>query len=140
VSEQEAADLAAAQRRGDPFLVWRDAHGRQVILSLRDGWERITIGRGAAADVSLPWDSEVSRVHTELLRLGDDWAAVDNGISRNGTFVNAEPIERRRRLLDGDELRVGDTVLGFHAPFQIGDETVVAEPTDPASSGEADTP
>jgi pSer/pThr/pTyr-binding forkhead associated (FHA) protein len=131
---EESPELIAAQRRGDPYVVWSDSHQRQQVLSLRDGWDRVTVGRGAAADVSLPWDSEVSRIHAELLRLGDDWAVVDDGISRNGTFVNGERIERRRRLHDGDELRVGDTALGFHAPFQAGDETVVGS-KDPAPSG-----
>jgi hypothetical protein len=59
------------------------------VLSLQDGWDRVTVGRGAAADVSLPWDSEVSRVHAELLRLGDDWAVVDDGLSGNGTSSTA---------------------------------------------------
>ena len=131
---EESPELIAARRRGDPFVVWNDSHGHERVLSLQDGWDRVTVGRGAAADVSLPWDSEVSRVHAELLRLGDDWAVVDDGISRNGTFVNGDRIEHRRRLLDGDDLRVGDTSLRFHAPFQAGDETVVAR-NDPAPSG-----
>jgi pSer/pThr/pTyr-binding forkhead associated (FHA) protein len=134
VSEPDPT-LRAAQRLGDPYLVWKDMHSRQQVLSLRDGWEKVTIGRGSGADVSLPWDEEVSRVHVELVRIGDDWAADDDGLSRNGTFVNEERIERRRRLMDGDSLRVGATVISFNAPYQSGDETVVGEPIDPASSG-----
>jgi pSer/pThr/pTyr-binding forkhead associated (FHA) protein len=135
VSEDEQAAIVAAQRLGDPYLVWRDMHERQQVLSLRDGWERVTVGRGSGADVSLPWDEEVSRVHVEIVKVGDDWVAADDGLSRNGTFVNEEQIARRRRLLDGDSLRVGATVISFNAPYQADDETVVGEPVHPASSG-----
>jgi pSer/pThr/pTyr-binding forkhead associated (FHA) protein len=128
VPESEDAELAAAERRGDPFLVWRDSRARQQVLSLLDSWDRVTIGRGPSANVGLSWDSEVSRIHAEVVRVGDDWAVVDDGLSRNGTFVNGERIERRRRLRDGDELRVGDTAVGFRAPFQARDQTQVATP------------
>ena len=128
MSEDEQAAIVAAQRLGDPYLVWRDMHERRRVLSLRDGWERVTVGRGSGADVSLPWDSEVSRVHVELVRIGDDWAVVDDGLSTNGTFVGGERIERRRRLRDGDELRCGDTAMRYHAPFGADQSTRVAHP------------
>ena len=93
------------------------------MLSLPDTWERITIGRGMGADVALTWDQDVSRVHAELVRLADDWTVADDGLSRNGTFVNDRRVEGRRRLLDGDLLRCGDTLLLFVSPFQAEDQT-----------------
>ena len=120
---EETPDLAAARRRGDPYLVYADAHDRQRVLSLPDTWERVTIGRGMGADVALTWDPDVSRVHAELARLADDWTVVDDGLSRNGTFVNGERVAGRRRLLDGDVLLCGDTRLSFHSPFQSSDPT-----------------
>jgi len=120
---EDTPELAAARRRGDPYIVYRDAHERQRVLSLPDTWDRITIGRGMGADVALTWDPDVSRVHAELARLADDWTVIDDGLSRNGTFVNDARVEGRRRLLDGDLLRCGGTVMRFHSPFQVGDET-----------------
>ena len=38
----------------------------------------------------LTWDPDASRVHAELVRLADAWVVVDDGLSRNGTFVNGE--------------------------------------------------
>jgi pSer/pThr/pTyr-binding forkhead associated (FHA) protein len=35
--------------------------------------------------------------------------------STNGTFVNGERLERPRRLVDGDVVRVGSTELRFEA-------------------------
>jgi pSer/pThr/pTyr-binding forkhead associated (FHA) protein len=122
------SQVVAAERLGDPFLVWTDSHGRQQVLSLRDGWDKVTIGRGPSSDIGLAWDSNVSRVHAELVRIGDDWAVVDDGLSTNGTFVGGEVVERRRRLRDGDLLRCGDTELRFRAPFEGSDKTSVANP------------
>jgi hypothetical protein len=123
VAPEETPELAAAKRCGDPYLVYRDAHARQRVLSLPDTWDRVTIGRGMGADVALTWDPDVSRVHAELSRLADDWTVIDDGLSRNGTFVNDQRLEGRRRLFDGDVLRCGATPLLFHSPFQAAGET-----------------
>jgi pSer/pThr/pTyr-binding forkhead associated (FHA) protein len=132
----EQDQIAAAERLGYPYLVYRDHLGSQQVLSLQETWERITIGRGAGTDLALAWDSEVSRVHAELTRLGEDWVLVDDGLSSNGTFVNGERIERRRRLFDGDELRFGETDVRFRAPLQAIDATEIVQtpvPKPPAS-------
>jgi hypothetical protein len=123
---EETPELVAARRRGDPYLVYADARARQRILSLPDTWDRITIGRGMGTDVALTWDPDVSRVHAELTRLADDWTVVDDGLSRNGTFVNGERVKGRRRLFDGDVLRCGATELSFHSPFQSAEPTRVS--------------
>jgi len=126
LAPEDTPELAAARRCSDPYLVYRDAHARQRVLSLPDTWDRVTIGRGMGADVALTWDPDLSRVHAELSRLADDWTVIDDGLSRNGTFVNDQRIEGRRRLLDGDVLRCGATVLSFHSPFQAADPTRAA--------------
>jgi pSer/pThr/pTyr-binding forkhead associated (FHA) protein len=45
-----------------------------------------------------------------------EWLLVDDGLSRNGTHVNGERVDGRRRLRDTDELRIGQTVLVFREP------------------------
>jgi pSer/pThr/pTyr-binding forkhead associated (FHA) protein len=122
------AEIAAAERQGDPYIVYTDSRGDQRVLSLPDAWERVTIGRGMSADVALTWDADASRVHAELVRLADAWVVVDDGLSRNGTFVNGERVASRRRLLDGDQLRIGRTEIRFRAPFQADDHTRVDTP------------
>ncbi len=121
----ESPDLAAARRRGDPYLLYVDAAGRERVLSMPNAWTRVTVGRGMASDVPLSWDPAVSTVHATLERLGDDWVLIDEGLSRNGSFVNGEQVSGRRRLMDGDELRFGDTRVGFNAPFQVEDATQI---------------
>jgi predicted component of type VI protein secretion system len=113
--------------RADPFLVFRDGDGVQRTMTLGDGAKRLTIGRFPGADVCLAWDEEVSRVHAELERLGDEWAVVDEGLSRNGTFVNGSRVSGRVRLQAGDVMRFGSTHVAFRARAQELRETAADE-------------
>ena len=112
----ELQERLLAERRGDPFLVWRHDSGGQRLFALHPGLQRVTIGRGPANDISLPWDTEVSRVHAELERLAGEWTLVDDGLSRNGTWINGARIEGRHRLRDGDVVQVGQTLFAYRMP------------------------
>jgi len=67
--------------------------------------ERTVIGRSPEADLRLD-DEAVSWNHLEIERRGDVLMATDLD-SRNGTALNGEPLDRPRRLRDGDTLIVG---------------------------------
>jgi hypothetical protein len=117
---------------GDPgtpaaFLVYRDGDERQRTFPLDAVDERVRIGRGAAADLRLAWDREVSRIHAEVERLGGGWAVVDDGLSTNGTFINGERILGRRRLASGDELRIGTSRLVFRSMSREDSLTLVPD-------------
>ena len=117
MSPREGAALLAAVSEGEPFLVWRDDAGELLLRGLADAGERgesLTVGR--TGDVALPWDGKVSRVHCQLAPVGSEWTVVDDGLSRNGTYVDGEKVTTRRRLRDGEAIRVGDTVLQFRSP------------------------
>ena len=114
-SAAELRDIIRAERIGLPFLVWRDAAGIQQIFSL-GACRQATLGRRSSNDIVLPGDSEISRTHAELQLIGEDWTINDDGLSRNGTFVNGERITRRRRLTDGDVVIVGRTLVEYRAP------------------------
>jgi predicted component of type VI protein secretion system len=104
-----------AERRGVPFLVFR-AGDVQRIIEIPAAAERLTIGRGEGCDLPLDHDEEVSRLHAELERVGRAWVIADNGLSRNGSFVNGERVSGRRRLRDGDSVRLGTTQILYRAP------------------------
>ena len=112
----ELRERLLAERQGDPFLVWRGEDGRQVLLPLHPGLQRVTIGRGPSNDVALGWDTEVSRLHAELERLAGEWTVVDDGLSRNGTWLNGQRIAGRQRLRDGDVVQVGQTAVAVRVP------------------------
>ena len=58
----------------------------------------MTVGRAPGADVVLDDDPLVSRLHFTLELAGGVWTAVDNGLSRNGTFVNERRVSGRLQL------------------------------------------
>jgi hypothetical protein len=121
----ELQERIAADRRGLPYLLYRDGGGNQRMHLLGETAERVTVGRDPAGDIALPWDFQVSRVHAQVERMGTEWTISDDGLSRNGTFVNGERLRGRRRLCAGDDVRCGDTVLVFCAPVRTSDSTVV---------------
>jgi predicted component of type VI protein secretion system len=124
----ELAEQLAADRRGQPYLLYRERGIRQRLLLLEG--ERLAIGRAAGNAVELGWDPEVSRVHALLERVGGRWTIVDDGLSSNGTFVNGRRVTGRRRLADRDVVRAGRTELLFRAPAESGEATPLV--TDPA--------
>ena len=116
---QSISDLKAraeAGRAGRPFLVYLDGDERQRLFVLEPDCAAVEVGRGTASDVRVEWDAQVSRAHARFVRAGDAWEVVDDGMSRNGTFVNAERLSGRRRLHDGDRVRVGSTTITFRVP------------------------
>jgi len=68
-----------------------------------------TIGRSTGADFILD-AALVSRVHCQLLALGDGELEVRDLESTNGTYVNGNRIERAR-LSPGDKVQVGRVEL-----------------------------
>ncbi len=139
---QTAGELKAqieAEREGLPFLVYRDREERQQILPLSGDLERVTVGRASSTNICFDWDTEVSRLHAELERIGDDWTVSDDGLSRNGTHINGERVVGRRRLHDGDVVRFGRTLAIYRQPLGANTtETVVAsEVIDRASLSDA---
>ncbi|MBJ8345958.1 FHA domain-containing protein [Antrihabitans sp. YC2-6] len=97
-----------------PCLRFADEQGRQQEIVLSPDAPRVTVGRSPQADVSLTWDDEVSRLHAAIEWIGTNWTIVDDGLSRNGTFVNGERLAGRRRLRAGDRIRIGGALLTFH--------------------------
>ena len=109
----ELKEIIAAERTEQPFVVWRTGEGEQRLLLLDHKHWRVTIGRDRAAEVALPWDAEVSGTHALLEQVGRGWTLVDDGLSRNGSFVNGARVIGRRRLRDKDRLVFGATPVTY---------------------------
>jgi FHA domain len=119
-----------AERSGTPFLLWRDSSGQRILL-LGPDVQRVAVGRSDEVELRLE-DDEVSRLHAEIERIGGEWALSDDGLSRNGSFLNGKRVAGRRRLRDGDELRFGSTVLVFRVPAASPDAATAASREGPA--------
>ena len=102
----------------------QDGLGLEFPLSQAGGETVVTIGRSEDCDVSLPYDSQVSRVHARLICACDDETLnegevrrrtrlrlVDVG-SRNGTYLGQQRLrDESAPLKPGDLFRVGRTWL-----------------------------
>lgn len=121
----ELVALNAMHRSERPFLAWRDDEGALQMRAL-DG-ESLTIGRAPSSGIPITWDPAVSSLHAELIALDSEWLIVDDGVSRNGTFVGQRRVSGRLRLRDEDRIRVGETLLVFHRPVEIAEPTAFAD-------------
>jgi DNA-binding CsgD family transcriptional regulator len=118
-SPAELKERIAADRRGNPYLLLRDAGGGQHIVTLSGEGGPLTVGRAPGCELSIAWDDKVSGIHAQLERLGGtDWTISDDGLSRNGSFVNGARLRHRQRLADGDLLRFGDTQVLYREPIR----------------------
>jgi len=125
VTADELHALVNAVRDAHPFLFFRDGSGAQKLTALEDPF---VVGRAPGSDLEISWDPRVSSIHAHLDRRGPRWVIDDDGLSRNGTFVNGVRVRGQRTLEDGDVIQVGNTVLGFRDPAP----RVAATLTDPA--------
>lgn len=114
LSEVEAR--VEAEQAGRPFLLYRDGDDSQRLFVFEPGSVTTSVGRRPPADLLLNWDDQISRLHARFERVKDAWEIVDDGLSRNGTFVNEERVSGRRHLNDGDTLRFGITTVTFRSP------------------------
>ena len=114
---QESFVLAPAQparAAGDASAPARLVVGRSPALTTGESFEAgpvpLTIGRAGDNAVVLDRDDFASAQHARIEAQRDGLWLVDLG-STNGTFVNGDRIDGRRRLRDGDVVKVGDTEL-----------------------------
>lgn len=133
LSAPELKAQIEAERTGRPFLVFRDGAGEQLILPLEANAE-LWVGRSPSADVRLGWDEEVSALHAQIEVVRDECTLVDDGLSRNGSFVNEERVHGRRHLRDGDSLRFGRTVVVYRRPGEDAPEATVVAGEVPAAA------
>ena len=135
--QTSAAELKAqieAERGGRPFLVLRDGEGAQRIVIVEESTAELWVGRGEAAGLRIEWDEEVSALHAQIEVVGDECTLLDDGLSRNGSFVGEERVHGRRRLRDGDTLRFGRTMVAYRRPGEDTPEATVVASEVPAAA------
>jgi DNA-binding CsgD family transcriptional regulator len=124
-SPAELQDRIRADGVGGPYLLFRDGDGEQRIVALQSA--RMTVGRAPGCELALTWDGKVSGTHAQLELIGgSNWTVTDDGLSRNGSYVNGERVRQRRRLADGDVMLFGDTAILFRSPPHEVEETIPA--------------
>jgi pSer/pThr/pTyr-binding forkhead associated (FHA) protein len=135
--QTSAAELKAqieAERGGRPFLVLRDGAGEQRVVVIEDGTAELWVGRGEAAGLRIEWDEEVSALHAQIEVVAGECTLLDDGLSRNGSFVGTERVHGRKHLRDGDTLRFGRTTVLFRRPGESAPEATVVATEVPAAA------
>ncbi|WP_009473016.1 FHA domain-containing protein [Rhodococcus sp. JVH1] len=101
-------------------LSYTDEQGRNRDWMLSAAAGRVTVGRSHRSDIVLSWDPMVSRLHAVIEWTGTHWAVIDDGLSRNGTFVNGKRLTGLRHLRSGDIISIGVTEVIFHGQDHPG--------------------
>ena len=88
----------------------------------------LEVGRDETLGIVLE-DGEVSRRHARISPSNGSIVVEDLG-SRNGSFVNEQPIDGPRQIQPGDRVRIGLTVFELRSPQEIqrGQSGVIAMP------------
>ena len=115
-----AAPAQRLEQEMGAFLELEDSKGSPQVARLPSDRTAFVIGRSPEVDLVLDWDERVSRVHARLEPADEDWMIVDDGLSRNGTFVNGERVVGPRLLRDQDLVHVGRTTLVFRSSRSPG--------------------
>ncbi|ELB86601.1 hypothetical protein Rwratislav_44046, partial [Rhodococcus wratislaviensis IFP 2016] len=110
------------------LLYTNGGHRRRLALAVDE--PRVVLGRSPRADVALTSDPSVSRVHAIIEWTGRHWTIIDGGLSLNGTHVNGRPLVGRRRLRPDDLIRIGTSLVTYHAADEIA-EVDTGGPADP---------
>lgn len=136
-SSERTASLARRLVRGAlsveediaaPSITILNGPGEGQHVPLPEPPARFLIGRGEDCEVVLH-DADASREHAEL-EIGLDGVTLRDLGSKNGVLVGGRAV-RERLLGDGDELRIGATVLRFDDP--AADEVRALERGDDAA-------
>jgi predicted component of type VI protein secretion system len=120
-------DFGSVAESASPRVWISDEGGPPRSVPLEEG--RSVAGRGDRCQIRLE-DEAVSWDHLEIERRGPSLIASDLD-SRNGTLLNGEPLDRPRRLRDGDVLGVGRFRLEVSLPPQVRHEATAAAPGRP---------
>ena len=95
---------------------WAEGEKRFELLQAE-----VRVGRGSDADIRLE-DRSVSRIQAKLILRGDRYSFFDFR-SRNGAFLNGEPIDRKTMypLDEGAEIRIAPYRIVFHRERRSSD-------------------
>jgi pSer/pThr/pTyr-binding forkhead associated (FHA) protein len=80
--------------------------------------EEISLGRSPECDIQLN-DTACSRFHAAIVADADGHLIKDLN-SQNGVYVNQERIYEQRKLRDGDQFTLGETLLKYQPAQTAG--------------------
>ena len=115
----------AVRNEGHAYLRYRDG-GAFRAVALDPSASPIYIGRDAGCAARILEDGRVSRRHARVIFGAGQWS-IEDGPSRNGTFVDGKRTTGEQILDEGALLTVGGTTLSFHVPAAATVVTTLAD-------------
>jgi len=108
---------ARMERRLVGWLISYTIDDMGVDFRLFEG--RTTVGTNPQNSISITNDVSISNHHLTILFRKDIFKVKDE-LSSNGTIINGKDLEpdEVRELKDGDEIKLGDTILIFKTPLK----------------------
>ena len=79
--------------------------------------DTLLIGRSESNDVQIDQDS-ISKLHARI-RMTDAGMLIKDAGSKNGIYINYEPLEGEHALADGDTVTLGHFMFQFHRPEEL---------------------
>ncbi|MBI2602237.1 MAG: diguanylate cyclase [Deltaproteobacteria bacterium] len=100
-----------ASEKGSPSLIQYTGNdvGKRFLLDK----PQIKLGRSAESDITIA-EGSVSRLHAKIF-CEEDGVYLEDAGSANGTFLNDETLEKKKKLKDQDLIRLGTVLLKFFA-------------------------
>ena len=106
-SALESAEKEALNKSAALLVVGGELNGTLFDLEEKE----ITVGRSADNTIALEFNG-ISRHHFKLLAQGDDYLIQDGG-SKNGTYLNNKKIEGTAKLEKSDMIKLGSMALKY---------------------------
>ena len=107
-------------------LLIEDDQGKKMVVPFAS--DEITVGRQSPGNVVCLPERNVSRRHARFLTVNGS-IFIEDLSSRNGTRVNGERIEGRRKIRTGDIVQIGDFDLALHEGAEQVQQPAEASPT-----------
>jgi pSer/pThr/pTyr-binding forkhead associated (FHA) protein len=117
----------AARVAGNAYVRYRDDKTFHAV-ALDPGSSVVYIGRDRDCAIRIENDTRVSRRHARLIFGAGRWS-IQDGPSRNGTFLADERTVGEQLLADGALITVGRTLLSFHMPLPTVATTIAEMPS-----------
>ena len=138
----------AVREQGHAYVRYRDGRDYNAV-ALDPAASPIYIGRDAGCGVRIVNDARVSRRHARLIFGAGQWS-IEDGPSRNGTYVEGERTSGEQILDDATTFTVGKTLLSLHVPLEFerrydacrraGDAAAASQPDTAQGARRARTP
>jgi pSer/pThr/pTyr-binding forkhead associated (FHA) protein len=93
----------------EPTLTMLFGEGQELIFPIKQS--RTTIGRDIENDIVLR-DAKISKIHAAIIK-DNSGIWIEDLDSKNGVYVNGRKIEGKKKLMNGNLVKLGFTIFRF---------------------------